>query len=453
MQGTHRLGGVLAPVAALLVATPALADITVGPAGSGAQYQQISSALAFAAPGETIRVEAGSYDPFVVTKGVTIIGAGIDQTIVEILPSSNDGAIDVIGVPAGQRVVLSSLSIQRNASSLDGRIEITDCDGAVHLIDVESLTPNTFGVARHSNEAVLRVENSDAVICEHCTFKGWLPSSQFSWMHGSPAVHAIGSRVWLNDCTLLAGHGSEGYGGPGIWAVDDAFVQATRCEVRGGDGGAHFGFEWWDIYGFEGEEAVRIDGSTVVLAGGSGNLVRGGHGNPVDDLNWSGGGPGVALIGDGILRRAPDAVIENGDNGNGEPSGGSAVVVQFLQTGADIAEPKRRTTIGSVDPVLAVGGPVGLVAGGEPGALHYAFVGAQAISPLQLPGLGQHVHLDAAQVVPLALIQLDGNGVGGHSTLVPNQPALIGWEFTVQSIDLDLTSLRISNPALLLIAP
>jgi|GEM_PF-3943478 len=453
MQGRHPFRRALVPLAVVaLTAPPALADLTVGPAGSGAQYEQITDALAATPLGETIRVAPGSYDAFVVTQGVTIVGAGGGQSIVKIVSGSTEGAIDVTALPAGQRVVLSGLSIQRNRSSLDGRIEITDCAGSVHLIDVESLLPTIFPVTRYSDEAVLRVENSDAVICEHCTLFGWSSSYPQDWKQGSPAVHAIGSRVWLNDCELRGGRGSEGNGGAALLAVDGSFVQATRSSLQGGDGGAHFGFEWWDIYGYSGEEGVTIGDSTVVLAGGPGNLVRGGAGHPVDDINWSGGGAAVLLDMDGVLLRAPDTVLESGMNGDGSQSTGFEVALGFNSNGLDVVEPERRTTLGSVDPVLTVGGQLDIVAAGEPGATHLAFVGALPIAPIEIPGLGQHVHLDAAQVVPLAQIQLDGAGLGGYSTTVPLVPQLAGLEFLAQSIDLDFSSLQLSNPALLFVA-
>lgn len=448
----HPFRSVLALPAALALATPALADITVGPGGSGSDYEQITDALTAAPVGETIRVAAGSYDAFVVTQGVTIVGAGGGQSIVKIVSGSTEGAIDVTALPAGQRVVLSGLSIQRNSSSLDGRIEITDCAGSVHLIDVESLNPTIFGVTRYSDEAVLRVENSDAVICEHCTLLGWSSSYPQEWKQGSPAVHAIGSRVWLNDCELRGGHGSEGNGGAALLAVDGSFVHGTRSSFEGGWGGAHFGFEWWDIYGFQGEEALTIDASTVVLAGGPGNLARGGAGNQVDDLNWSGGGAAALLSNGGVLRRTPDSVLASGINGDGSQSVGFEVQTHFISTGFDIVEPERRATLASASPVLSVGGPVDLFSSGEPGALHYAFAGALPISPVEIPGLAQHVHLDATQVVPLALIPLDGAGLGGYSTSVPNVPQIAGLEFLVQSIDLDFSTLQISNPALLFVA-
>lgn len=451
MQAFERLVArrALALPAALLIAAPALADITVGPSGSGAQYDQIADAITAAPAGETLRVAPGTYQPFVLDKPLTILGAGSDVVVIDIAQGSNEGAVDVVGIPAGQRATISGLAITDQAASRDGRIEITDCAGRVHLLDVVSEA--VYGVTSYSDEATLRVSNSSAVVCEHCVFVGLRSHWPQEWMQGSPGVHALQSRVWLNDCVLVGGRGNDGHGGAGLLAQNGSFVHATRTMIEGGDGGAHFGFEWWDIYGYSGEEAVTVDASTVVLAGGDGNMVRGGAGHPVDGINWSGGGAAVLLIGGSVLRTAPDTALENGVNGDGSITTAPAVHNPPLGGSSEIAETSRRSILGTADPVVAPGGNVVVNAAGEPGAQHMVFASPFAIAPLEVPGLGQHVHLEGALAIPITVLTLDGTGTGGFAVTLPNLTGLTGLEFVMQSIDLDLSALRLSNPALVLV--
>ncbi len=73
----------VAALVALLATPHAAGQLTVGPAGSGAQFTEISAAVVAAQPGDVVLVAPGTYGAFLVDKAVTIVGAGHDLVVVD----------------------------------------------------------------------------------------------------------------------------------------------------------------------------------------------------------------------------------------------------------------------------------------------------------------------------------------------------------------------------------
>jgi hypothetical protein len=120
----------VASLAAVTTApAPAVAaDLDVCP--SGCTYDSIASAVAVAAPGDTIQVAAGTYaDPIVVptaTTPLTIVGAGRDTTVLD-----GEGLRTVLRIPAGVELTLQDLTITRGRGVRDGGVIGSGNGGAI----------------------------------------------------------------------------------------------------------------------------------------------------------------------------------------------------------------------------------------------------------------------------------------------------------------------------------
>ena len=267
MQSAFVLRNALFAVSMVAIPSALCAQITVGPPGSGATYQQISAAVAAAPPGAQILVQGGSYDPFVITQSGSIVRVGTIPSVIEWPVGSTAAAIEVSQLPAGQTVRLSGLSLDPTTNSSAPRIHLHQCAGRVELLDVVS-GAQAFTSATNVDEAVLLAEDCDAVYLQSCTLHGSSPPSQAAWQRASTGLDVRNSKVWCNACSIRGGHGWDGYGGDGISAASGSFVHLSRTTVIGGSGGAHFGFYWWDIYGFQGEDGIDLHTrSSSLLAG------------------------------------------------------------------------------------------------------------------------------------------------------------------------------------------
>ena len=429
-------------VLALSLGSAATAQTVVGPAGSGAAFQQLQPALASAPVGSTIRVLPGVYQPFEVTRGVSIVGAGAADTLIAIAAGSAEGAIDVANVPAGETVRISGVGVLPASSSSDARIALTQCQGRVELVGVDSLQI-AAGTLRFVDEATLVVDGCATVLLDSCRLHGNFAPTATAWQRGSAAASVSTSNVWFSGCELRGGHGSEGHGGVGLWLAD-GFGHLSRCDVQGGSGGAHFGFYWWDIYGFAGAEAIRADAAELVLAGGEGNRTEGGYGTQTSSTDWTAGGQGVFLTSGSLLRYAADADIRQGLDGLG--NAGAVPIANSQSTSTIDAESVARPTLQCVPASPQPGDVVEVQAQGNANALHFVFAAFDGIAPIALGG-GMHVHIDPAVSGLLGFFALDPSGRTVLPVLLPASPSLAGARLVLQSIDSDLSQLRLSNPA------
>jgi hypothetical protein len=210
---------------------------------------------------------------------------------------------------------------------------------------------------------------------------------------------------------------------------------------------------WWDIYGFPGEEAIDVTASQVVIAGGPDNLCIGGSGVLLGTNDWTAGGAAVRLRVNGSVRYADDAELERGLDGDGGAYG-PLVFYALGTTGVvEIAEQAIRPTLAVLSPTAAPGQVLAVDASGDAGALHFVFASSKALLPIALPGTGMHVHADPGSALIVVPLLLDAIGSGGFAVPLPANPALAGVELILQSIDGDLSTLRVSNPALFTITP
>lgn len=439
-------------VTALFTCTSiATGQITVGPVGSGATFSAIQDAVNAAPVGSTILVAPGSYEPFVVTRGVSIVGSGSDRSSLAIPAGVTEGHIDVTAVPSGETVSISGFTLEATSTSADGRIEVTDCDGRVELIDLVSEHPWFTGVIYYVDEPTMRIENSATVLVDDCRLVGSRPPISADWNPASGALLIDGSSVWLQGTYLRGGSGAEGNGSEALNVLNGSFVHISQSVLEGGSGGAHFGFYWWDIYGYSGEEGLSASDSTIVVAGGVDARIEGAAGFQLSSTDWTGGASAVQLLGTASFFSAPDVTLISGENGDGSPYGGPDVAQAGGMTQVSF-ESEARPTLGFESPSMTLGSTNTLRCGGRPGSTQLLFFDFDAVAPLVFPN-GRSIHLNPQTAITLGPIALDGTGAANIPLNVPNNPALAGLELVLQSIDADLTLLRPSNPALAVIQP
>jgi hypothetical protein len=244
----------LVPCALLLLAAPAAAStwIVDDNGGAGVDFTDIPPALAGAQPGDVVVVRPGTYSPFTLTAGVSILGdAG---AIV-------NGTANVTGVPGGPRAALVRLQMRA--------LVVTGCAGPVIGDDLDVLPPSGTGVSV-TGSADVRLRRLDA------RFSSFNPSGT--------AVVVQSSRVEITDSFVHGPTGADqigdccgGYdGGPALRVGAGGIVHVARSTIRGGDGGD--AETWASFPAGDGAPAIVVAAADarLLLTGVATDVVQGG---------------------------------------------------------------------------------------------------------------------------------------------------------------------------------
>jgi hypothetical protein len=223
-----------------------LADWSVDDDGP-ADFADLPAAIAAAAPGDTLRIEPGTYSAFDLDKRLTLVGrAGGPRPLV--LGESRVHDVDGF-VFSGLRLL--ELLVER----VTGRADIDDCEighGGVNSIGSTWLT--------------FTLVDCREILVTGSLLQGKTGNDTFG---ESPGVLVDGSTVSFTRCEIRGGEGgdggSDGYPGqPGIDA-DGSFVIVAGCDVSGGSHGE----PEIPIFGCEapGAGAIHVQGSVVIVRG------------------------------------------------------------------------------------------------------------------------------------------------------------------------------------------
>ncbi|MDO8348772.1 MAG: hypothetical protein Q7T30_00945, partial [Planctomycetota bacterium] len=239
---------------------PAQTIHNVGPGG----FAQIHTAIAAAAPGDVIVVQAGTYDPFTLNKGLTLTAA--PGAVVNIAQPQVLGTVmTVFQIPAGQRahvvgirfrnpqqflsfdlvnvlggtIAFADCVFEGHASAMDPGLSVRQSDVVMQRCIVlgGAITNASAGYGGGGNDALLL--DQSRLAASDCLFLG----GSLNWDFGGDAgngITASNSRLHLSHCTAMGGDNhafNPGYPpGNGILVRPGATAWLADCLVIGGSG-------------------------------------------------------------------------------------------------------------------------------------------------------------------------------------------------------------------------
>jgi hypothetical protein len=230
--------------AVLLLASLASATTyTVDPNGTG-NFTDIQTAILAAQPGDVLLVHAGTYAPFALDRGLTIIGYGL---------CSATGPITIAGIPVG----FTGVVVGVESATLD----IQGCAGHVIVQDMQQPT-------------LISVQNSPDVRFARVSMPAHSSATPTSGLTLSA------SRFELVSSTIRGSNGAECaasnlQGGVGLTSLLSR-VHVAHSGLHGGNG-SHC--DQANYYCGGGEEALILDNSSQgIFCGASSDQVEGGYG-------------------------------------------------------------------------------------------------------------------------------------------------------------------------------
>lgn len=426
---------VLAGLSFACVATAQV--VTVGPAGSGAMYQEIQDGIDAAPPGGTVMVAAGQYvdsRTLTVDKPLTLLGSASGATSYVAVMSGLAAPqlpLHVTGLQPGQQVVVAGLNLvaQMQASTHAVAVVVENCAGSVVLAGVSG--GGTAATA--SSAGVVQIRDSAMVTLDGCQFTAHAAQG----MSSPPALRVERSYVHVNRSHLTGASASYVFfnqashdGAPGVLAID-ATVRLSQCRVSGGRG-TQVTLGSTPAVATRGGDAITASGSLVLVRGGDNNELRGGQGGVAVPGGGPTSGPGGAALrldGNSLGAATPDAVGTPGLDGDLQ-----ANTPAVAGPGLFVMLPTPLATAAATPTLTSPGGTFVVQLGGEPTAVVAPFAAFAQMTPVAVPGLHGVVTLDAASLMPLPFAVLDAGGRAAVAIPVPPLPAIAGTTLHVQSV-------------------
>jgi hypothetical protein len=266
----------------LAIGGNAIANTYVVDAGGGGDFASISAAVAFAAAGDVLLVQPGTYGAFTLDKGVSVLGTS--GVIVA-------GAVLVSNVPAGPRAGLQRMTLSE--------LDIVDCVGAVLVGEVAVQPPGVY--VSLANSAYVHVRGSSDVRLRAVT--AW-PNNvyEIGW-HG---IRVESSRVEITHSLAKGrtspfvdiGTASGGYDGLRVEGTSNVHVSLSTFEGGVGGGATNGGNPWLGGFGGPGGAGIRALGfAQVLVTGRASDEARGGRGGLADDCEHD-GRPSSGIVND-----------------------------------------------------------------------------------------------------------------------------------------------------------
>jgi len=406
--------------AGLAVSAPlALADITVGPEGSGAQTDNLNDAIFNADEGETIFVFAGEYPNIrVIGKSVRIVGEGPDLVTLAFQDDSGFGQANRIqGLAPEQSAFISGVSFDQIApSTLSGSMTVVSNRGRVFFHDCAFRATSSVG----SNS--ISIFTSDDVSFDGCTFSGFQPESQKDpiTISGGDGIYVESSNLRLNHCSIEAGDALQAglffsQGGVGIEARDTTLV-LHNTSVQGGDA------QESNAGGLGTGAGIQAQNTSVTVTGVAGTQITGGDGGSANPLLTVPGAPGVLFVGTGsTLTLSESVTVEGGTGSDGFP----ANALELLGSPATI-ELFARPGIAPSVPSSAPGTSFTLNYDGEPNATQVLALAFDTVLPYGFAEVSGDAILDPLGVDLVGLVSLDANGTASQTFVLPPVASLTG---------------------------
>ncbi|MDF1800193.1 MAG: hypothetical protein P1V81_13520 [Planctomycetota bacterium] len=453
-RSSLRLALLAQVVLALFLPGASAGTITVGPTGTGAQFDDLAAAVSAASAGDVILVAAGKYvggSTLVIDKSLTILGEGSANTRYEVSAGdifSVQLPLHVIQLDPTEEVRIVGLELSAHSSAFGGKaaaaVLVSGCKGPVVLADVIS-----GGLVDISAPAVVEVWDSDQVVFDGCAFGASVGQA------GSPpaAMIVVNSSVYLNSCALAGSSAPESVvpvlaydGAVGIHATDSE-LRLSRTVVLGGAGMFEAPFSSPPSLTSGGAAVVGWGSTDVLVRGGPGNLLLGGVGGHKYigvGSQYGPGGAAVLLDAGSRLASVSDAALVAGTTLHGAAS---TPAVDGTGVWSQVAEPLA--TLGSSTRLVAPGSSVTLELASAPGATVVVLIAADQVPAFSLPGFHGEVLLDPFAYSVLAVTTLDAAGLGLHTGTVPAIASLVGGSVLAQTLAINPSAdLSFSAPVL-----
>ena len=242
--------------AAAILLTTSLGAQTVHVVGPGG-FAQIHAAIQAATNGDVIVVQSGTYEPFTLTKDLTITAA--PSATVAVVPP-------IVGITVLQpptRAALVGLRFRPVIGFLYHPVQVLSGHVTMHDCVVEGTT---------SPATSLTVQNA-AVAMQRCRiFGGPMPTGSTTVFAGGNALAVVHGSVAAVDCEFRGGQlgfDSIGVGGHAL-LVDDAVVHLVRCAAFAGGNSAL-------LSTYPGGNGVHVATTSSVWIADS--VVQGGNGH------------------------------------------------------------------------------------------------------------------------------------------------------------------------------
>lgn len=432
------------------VTLPAYSDLIVGPPASGADFTDLQAAIDAAAPGETLFLLPGRYEPFkIFDKELRIIGSSEDEVFIglAIFNPFGNPASQVEFIQAGQTVVISGLTFRSEAGTSGTVVRSKFVFGKLIYHDVVFETVEPTGQL----SGLVSVDDCNDVLFDHCRIEGYDPANHPNAFQprGGIGLDISGvSSVALNQCTIIGGStGQSAFGEITAGAAVEVSSSGTNLTVHGGEyRGGSATFQEVTAASAVPAPAFDMGNQPATFSGASDTLIRGGDGYLSSGGVNVPGAPAIdwqtSLLNLKILAQGP--VFEGGVGGDGVAAEAFLSIEGFGPT--QLAEFYPGLSLPSS--VGAPGSFVTVDVEGSPGGLHSAFLSTSIVTPFELSGFEGSAYLDPLDLLFIGLVPLDALGEGQFGIAVPGDPALsgvIGWFQTVEFITQPIP--RISLPA------
>ena len=437
------LARLLASAFAVSLSTaPALADIVVGPPGSGASTSSLNDAIFNAEEGERIFVLPGEYLPFDLNgKSVQILGAGADQVFVQVPEDGSSGPGSRIrGVAAGQQVVISGLrfDVLGFGGSLGG-CQVFENQGRVYFQGCE------FAMTVNSTTRPLVLTDCADLVFDDCRVFGHQPEKSIGLqVPPGNALDVTGCNARFQG-GLIRGGDSVGQavffsgGGLGIDAVDSVLT-LHGTEVRGGQS--------FDTF-IPTAAAIQGTNTDVILSGPTGTLVQGGPAASSTDVYYPGSPAIQFLDSSSSLTRSESVEVAGGADTEGTPA-----PALDLAGAIDTLELFARPGLALTPNLVAPGGIFEIAIDGESGAAVAVGLALELVPSYSLPGIAGIADLDPSGVDVLFTVFLPSSGDAALLLQVPVQPSLTGTVAWFQALQEGVPGgARLSLPAALVVGP
>lgn len=426
MELVHRLGSWSL---AFVLAAPLAADVlTVGPAGSGAEFPEIQAAITAAQADDVLLVQPGTYAPIVVERPLRILGAGAG---VRIRAPASQPTVTVRGIEAGKELVLASLVVEpQEFFPHPPTLRLEDCAGTVVLAQV-SVRGDPF------EGASVGLEVTDCarvfLLGAHIVHAGELDAQDGALVVRASELLLANCEVQGADDPFFALSGAHGV------QATDASVRVWRSVVAGGGAEGKNG-----IGGGMGGAGIHATRTRVELYGGPGSELRGGNG---EELVFGEGLGGAGLE----LRDGSSALLQASIPITGGMDGfdlTQAPAVRADGTSSSTLDALVFPTLATSAPRASLGSTFTVSLAGNPGAYQCLFLSLRTGPNRAIRRVAGVGFLDPAGLFQLTNSFLPPTGRLDVAIAVPASTALLGATLFLQSAErIPSGSGRLSSPS------